>query len=63
MPENRFAKSEKNGRNYQVSMNALTDRFKKVRALNCNPADVGLDCYIWNMFFANSRSNVMSKFL
>ncbi len=60
---NRYVRSMKKDRNYQVSIDTLIERFKKVRALNCNPADVGLDCYIWNMFFANSRSNVMSKFL
>lgn len=60
---NRCVRSMKKDRNYQVSIDTLIERFKKVRALNCNPADVGLDCYIWNMFFANSRSNVMSKFL
>jgi len=53
----------KKDKNYQVSIDTLIERFKKVRALNCNPADVGLDCYIWNMFFANSRSNTISRFL
>ncbi len=60
---NRCVKSMKKDKNYQVGIDTLIERFKKVRALNCNPADVGLDCYIWNMFFTNSRSNVMSKFL
>jgi len=60
---NRCVKSMKKDKNYQVSMDTLTERFKKVRALNCNPADVGLDCYIWTMFFTNARSNVMTKFL
>jgi len=60
---NRCVKQAKKGREYQVNIDALIDRFKKVRALNCNPTDVGLDCYIWNMFFTNSRSNVMSRFL
>jgi hypothetical protein len=60
---NRCIKQVKKERNYQVNIDTLIERYKKVRALNCNPADVGLDCYIWNMFFANSRSNVMSRFL
>jgi len=60
---NRCVKSMKKDKNYQVGIDTLIERFKKVRALNCNPADVGLDCYIWNMFFTNSRSNVMSRFL
>lgn len=60
---NRIAKSMKKDKNYQVGIDTLIERFKKVRALNCNPADVGLDCYIWNMFFTNSRSNVMSRYL
>ena len=60
---NRYVKSVKKNRDYQVNIDTLIERFKKVRALNCNPADVGLDCYIWNMFFTNSRSNVMSRFL
>jgi len=60
---NRCARSTKKEENYQVSMEPLIDRFKKVRALNCNPADVGLDCYVWNVFFTNSRSNALTKFL
>lgn len=60
---NRCAKNMKKDKNYQVSIDTMIERFKKVRALNCNPSDVGLDCFIWNAFFANSRSNVMSKFL
>ncbi|MCX5677719.1 MAG: hypothetical protein NTY76_01225 [Candidatus Omnitrophica bacterium] len=60
---NRYVKSVKKGKDYQVSIDTLIERFKKVRALNCNPADVGLECYIWNMFFVNSRSNAISKFL
>ena len=59
----RGAKAIKKERNYQISIEALIDRFKKVRALNCNPADVGLDCYVWNVFFTNSRSNALTKFL
>jgi len=59
----RCARSMKKDKNYQVNIDTLIERFKKVRALNCNPADVGLDCYIWKMFFANARSNVMSRFL
>ncbi len=60
---NRCAKVLKKERSYQINIDTLIDRFKKVRALNCNPADVGLDCYIWNVFFTNSRSNSLTKFL
>ncbi len=60
---NRYLKHTKKAREYQINIDALIDRFKKVRALNCNPTDVGLDCYIWNMFFTNYRSNVMSRYL
>jgi hypothetical protein len=60
---NRCIKSMKKDKNYQVGIDTLIERFKKVRALNCNPSDVGLDCYIWNMFFTNSRSNAISRFL
>ena len=57
------ARIAKKGKDCQINVETLTERFKKVRALNCNPADVGLDCYIWKMFFANARSNVMTRFL
>ncbi|MBU0605282.1 MAG: hypothetical protein KKH77_03230 [Candidatus Omnitrophica bacterium] len=60
---NRCVRQVKRDRNYQVNIDTVIERFKKVRALNCNPADVGLDCYIWNTFFANSRSNAISRFL
>lgn len=60
---NRCVKVMKKDDHCQPNINTLIERFKKVRALNCNPADVGLDCYIWKMFFTNSRSNVMSRYL
>ena len=60
---NKSGRLAKKNRNYQVSIDTLIERFKKVRALNCNPMDVGLDCYIWNMFFTGARSNLMSRFL
>ena len=60
---NRCVRQVKRARTYQVNIDTVIERFKKVRALNCNPTDVGLDCYIWNTFFANSRSGAISKFL
>ncbi|MBN2452822.1 MAG: hypothetical protein JXB40_00980 [Candidatus Omnitrophica bacterium] len=60
---NKCAKTAQKDKECRASVDTLTERLKKVRALNCNPADVGLDCYIWKMFFMNSRSNVMTRFL
>lgn len=59
----RSARSTKKDKSYQVNIDTLIERFKKVRALNCNPADVGLDCYIWKTFFTNARANAITKFL
>lgn len=61
--KNRCALTGGKDKGYQVGLDTLIERFKKVRALNCNPNDVGLDCYIWKTFFANSRSSAISKFL
>ena len=62
MPTRR-ARLNKKGKGYQVNIDTLIERFKKSRALNCNPADVGRDCYIWKPFFTNARSNAITKFL
>ena len=58
---NRCAKVGKKEKHYEVGIDTIIERLKKMRALNCNPSDVGLDGYVWKTFFANARSNVVTK--
>lgn len=55
----RFIKKEKV---YDANIDALIERVKKMRALNCNPSDIGIDNYVWKRLSLN-RSNVLTKFL
>ncbi len=58
----RYARSLKKDKQYNVGIDTIIERLKKMRALNCNPSDVGLDGYVWRRFFS-SRSNVLTKVL
>ncbi len=32
---------------YNISIDTFIERLKKIRALNCNLADIGMDSYVW----------------
>ena len=52
----------KKPKTYEVGIDTIIERLKKVRALNCNPSDVGLDGYVWkSFFFTNCRSSIVTK--
>lgn len=58
----RCARSMKKPKTYEVGIDTIIERLKKVRALNCNPSDVGLEGYIWkSFFFTNSRNGIVTK--
>ena len=58
----RYMRSAKKLKTYAVGIDTIIERLKKVRALNCNPSDVGLDGYVWkNFFFTNSRHSIVTK--
>ena len=47
---------------YEVGIDTIIERLKKMRALNCNPSDVGMDGYVWkSFFFTNCRQGIVSK--
>lgn len=37
-------------------LQGFIERVRKARALNCNPADVGIDSFVWKMLSVKSRS-------
>ncbi len=46
----------------EVTIDMVIERLKKIRALNCNPSDIGMDDHLWKKFLVN-RSNATIKFL
>jgi len=45
-----------------MNINTLIERFRKLRALNCNnPYDVGLDGYMWKKFITTTRPHLVAK--
>ncbi len=59
----RCARSIKKEKTYEAGIDTLIERLKKVRALNCNPSDVGMDGCIWKKFFPGTRFQALTKFL
>jgi len=46
-----YIRSGRRDEDYNANINTLTERIKKMRALNCNPSDIGMDGFIfrkWN---------------
>jgi hypothetical protein len=58
----RFLRMDKKKIIYPAGMDTLIERLKKMRALNCNPSDVGVDRYILKKMLFN-KLNVLTKFL
>lgn len=46
---------------YDVCMDTVLERVKKMRALNCNPADVGMDNYVWKKL-SSGIAHYVTKF-
>ena len=47
---------------HDLSIDSFIERLKKIRALNCNPIDVGMDNYLCKRLFSN-RSSSVTKFI
>ena len=39
---------------HEVCEDMFIERIKKMRALNCNPADIGIDNVVWRKFSSGS---------
>ena len=46
---------------YDTCMDTVIERIKKMRALNCNPADVGIDSYVWKKL-SSGIAHYVTKF-
>jgi len=58
----RYMRSAEKQKTCAVGIDTIIERLKKVRALNCNPSDVGMDGYAWkSFFFTNCRSGIVTK--
>lgn len=44
-----------------VNIDTLIERLKKIRALNCDPHDVGMDEYVWKRFNITTKSHLMAR--
>jgi hypothetical protein len=56
-------KAVKKDKVYEMNMgiDTLIERLKKMRALNCNPYDIGLDGYVWKNLYCNTRTHSITK--
>ncbi len=58
----RLARRTKRREPDEISVDTLIERFKKMRALNCNdPFDVGLDGYVWRKFIITTRAHLIAR--
>ncbi len=46
---------------YDVCLDSMVERVKKMRALNCIPSDVGVDSYVWKKLSCGI-ANYVTKF-
>jgi len=49
----RYMRLIKKEKIYDVTVDALIERVKKMRALNCIPSDVGMDNFVWKKLTLN----------
>lgn len=56
----RIARLEKKEETYSVNVDSFIERLKKVRALNCDPSDIGMDSFMWKRF---NRTNIITKII
>lgn len=60
--DNRYARIVKRQKTYEANAETMIERVKKMRALNCNPSDIGISSYVIKRLLS-SRSDISSKFL
>jgi hypothetical protein len=60
--ESKYAKSDKKSGQCAVTIETLIERLKKMRALNCDPKDVGMDAYVWKQVSLNN-TRAVTKYL
>jgi len=56
----RYARTSKKEPTYTASIDTFIERLKKIRALNCNPSDVGMDNYVLKRMCFN-KLNILTK--
>ncbi|MFA5146101.1 MAG: hypothetical protein WC515_01800 [Candidatus Omnitrophota bacterium] len=56
----RYGKSGKKVTVYTANIDTFIERLRKVRALNCEPSDVGMDNYMFKRFTC-SKLNIATK--
>lgn len=56
----RYSRSNRKEEIYNASIDTIIERLKKVRALNCEPSDIGMDKYILKRLSFN-RLNILRK--
>lgn len=49
----KYSRQNKKYSLYNINAETLTERLRKVRALNCSPSDVGMDNYLCKNLFTN----------
>ena len=54
-------RTEKKEETNSAGLDTFIERLKKARAVNCNPAYLGIDSYICNKVF--NRTHLFTKFL
>lgn len=54
-------RTEKKTKAYDVCVDMFIERIRKMRALNCNPSDVGIDSFVWKKL-SSGRAHYVTKF-
>lgn len=57
-----YIRYNKREEHYNISIDTFIERLKKIRALNCSLADIGMDSYVWKKLFSK-RSSILKKIL
>ena len=58
----RNMRSRGNEKHYSIGIDSFIERLKKIRALNCNPVDVGMDNFIWRTVLSE-KTDSRTKFI
>lgn len=57
----RHIRAGKKVKMYDVCVDTFIERIKKMRALNCNPSDIGIDSFVWKKL-SSGIAHYVTKF-
>ena len=57
----RQVRTNKRVKVHELCEDTFIERIRKMRALNCNPADIGIDNLVWRKFSSGTASNMRCR--